>query len=62
MGLAFNYCVRCVAWARNLLDAGPGSHITVITSDRTLAERARQRGARVTGAGTFLARLVETGC
>jgi hypothetical protein len=51
-----------------LLDAGfPGDAdgpalVEVITSDRALAEGARQRGARVTGAGTFLARLDDQGC
>ena len=51
-----------------LLDAGfPGDAdgpalVEVITSDRALAEGARQRGARVTGAGAFLARLDDQGC
>ena len=34
----------------------------VVTSDRDLATRARLRGAQVTGAGSFLARLEEAGC
>jgi predicted RNA-binding protein with PIN domain len=46
-----------------LLDAGrPGGVVEVITSDRALAEGARRRGARITGAGTFLARLADRGC
>ena len=45
-----------------LLDAGPATDVQVVTSDRALAESARRRGARVTGAGTFLARLSDTGC
>jgi predicted RNA-binding protein with PIN domain len=36
--------------------------VEVVTSDRDLAERARQRGALVTGAGRFLARLKDAGC
>ena len=45
-----------------LLDAGPAVDVHVVTSDRNLAESARRRGARVTGAGTFLARLGDAGC
>jgi predicted RNA-binding protein with PIN domain len=45
-----------------LLDAGRATDVEVITSDRALAEEARRRGARVTGAGTFLARLDRAGC
>jgi uncharacterized protein YaiI (UPF0178 family) len=45
-----------------LLDAGHPAGVEVVTSDRALAEGARQRGARVTGAGTFLARLADRGC
>jgi uncharacterized protein YaiI (UPF0178 family) len=45
-----------------LLDAGDATGMEVVTSDRTLAGRARSRGAQVTGAGTFLARLATTGC
>ena len=37
-------------------DPAPGD-LTVITSDRTLAERARATGAAVKGAGTLLRRL-----
>jgi predicted RNA-binding protein with PIN domain len=53
---------------RELLDAGipgaadPPAVVEVITSDRALAEDARRRGARVTGAGAFLARLSDHGC
>jgi hypothetical protein len=36
--------------------------VELITSDRTLADRARRRGALVTGAGRFLTRLEEAGC
>jgi len=36
--------------------------ILVVTSDRDLADRARDRGAEVIGAGTFLATLGRTGC
>ena len=45
-----------------LLDVGPAVGVRVVTSDRHLAESARRRGARVTGAGTFLARLGDAGC
>jgi predicted RNA-binding protein with PIN domain len=44
-------------------ERGPGGDaVEVITSDRALAERAGRRGARVTGAATFLRRLEEAGC
>jgi len=46
----------------DLLDAREATFTEVVTSDRTLAERARRRGALVTGAGRFLARLGEAGC
>src|SRR5918998_1328696 len=40
------------------LDADPDpASITVVTSDAALAGRARERGARVEGAGTFRRRL-----
>lgn len=39
-------------------DAAPAS-ITVVTSDRRLAERVRENGARVVGAGRFRSRLDE---
>jgi len=45
-----------------LLDAGEAAAVEVITSDRRLAEGARRRGAVVTGAGGFLARLGHVGC
>lgn len=45
-----------------ILHAGEAAIIEVVTSDRTLAERARDRGALVTGAGRFLARLADAGC
>jgi predicted RNA-binding protein with PIN domain len=44
---------------------GPTSssrNIEVVTSDRALADGARQRGADVTGAGTLLSRLDRAGC
>ena len=47
---------------RALLDARDDDDVEVITSDRALAASARERGASVTGAGTFLARLVDRGC
>lgn len=47
---------------RDLLDAGYDDGVEVITSDRALAASARERGARVTGAGAFLARLADAGC
>ncbi|MCU1351247.1 MAG: RNA-binding protein [Acidimicrobiales bacterium] len=43
-------------------DGGRGDAVEVVTSDRDLAERARRRGARVTGAGRFLALLDDAGC
>ena len=47
---------------RALLDDGYDGDVEVITSDRALATSARERGAVVTGAGTFLTRLAESGC
>jgi len=48
---------------RALLDQGYGDDdVEVITSDRALAASARERGARVSGAGAFLSRLADTGC
>lgn len=49
-----------------VLDAGgvgdrEGAEVTVVTSDRGLAERVTARGARVEGAGSFLGRLDEHG-
>lgn len=40
-----------------LLDERAGDAVTVVTSDRALAARCRERGAEVVGAGGFLARL-----
>jgi predicted RNA-binding protein with PIN domain len=45
-----------------LLDEGLGLSVQVVTSDRALAGEARQRGAVVTGAGSFLRHLVDAGC
>jgi predicted RNA-binding protein with PIN domain len=39
-----------------------GGRVELVTSDRGLARRARARGATVTGAGAFLARLDRNGC
>jgi predicted RNA-binding protein with PIN domain len=39
-----------------------GAGVAVVTSDRALADSAKQRGAIVVGAGTFLAHLDDTGC
>ena len=36
--------------------------VEVVTSDRALRERVRERGARVVGAGAFLTRLSDAGC
>jgi predicted RNA-binding protein with PIN domain len=47
---------------RELLDEQGGDGVEVITSDRALAASARDAGATVTGAGTFLARLDGAGC
>ena len=48
---------------RALLDEGYGDDdVEVITSDRALAVSARERGARVSGAGAFLSRLADAGC
>ena len=45
-----------------VLGAEAGSPVEVVTSDRALAEGAWLRGADVTGAGAFLARLEDGGC
>lgn len=45
-----------------LLDTQAGAPVEVVTSDRALATRARRLGARVTGAGKFLALLRQAGC
>ena len=36
--------------------------VDVVTSDRALRERVRERGARVVGAGAFLTTLSDAGC
>jgi predicted RNA-binding protein with PIN domain len=46
---------------RVLLAETGGAGVEVITSDRALAASARETGALVTGAGTFLARLHDAG-
>jgi predicted RNA-binding protein with PIN domain len=49
-----------VAFAPHADDAiadGAGPGVTVVTSDRELARRARAKGAEVLGAGAFLRRL-----
>jgi predicted RNA-binding protein with PIN domain len=45
-----------------LLDQGFDDEVEVVTSDRNLADGARRRGARVSGAGRLLALLDEAGC
>jgi predicted RNA-binding protein with PIN domain len=45
-----------------ILDRGESASMEVVTSDRALADGARQRGASVTGAGRFLARLSDANC
>lgn len=47
---------------RELLDGMQADAIEVVTSDRELAASARARGASVSGAGGFLARLTDAGC
>ena len=51
---------------RDLLDSqAPAARkggIEVVTSDRALAASARDRGAAVSGAGSFLTRLTDAGC
>jgi len=47
---------------RELLAGGGATEVEVITSDRALAADAQSFGARVTGAGAFLARLDQAGC
>ena len=64
------YATRCGRDAADdriveLLDeglAGDPADVEVVTSDRALAAAARARGARVTPAGTLLARLDDAGC
>lgn len=47
---------------RLLDELGAGEGVAVVTSDRALADSARQRDAVVVGAGTFLAHLDDSGC
>jgi predicted RNA-binding protein with PIN domain len=47
---------------RELLAADGGDGVEVVTSDRALADSARELGATVTGAGSFLGRLEDAGC
>jgi 8-oxo-dGTP diphosphatase len=48
---------------RSMADQGVGSaRVELVTSDRELARRARERGAVITGAGAFLSRLDRIGC
>ncbi len=47
---------------RDILDAEGADGVEVVTSDRSLADSARARGAQVVGAGRFLARLDAIGC
>jgi predicted RNA-binding protein with PIN domain len=47
---------------RDLLAAQGGDGVEVVTSDRALAASARDAGATVTGAGTFLDRLRDADC
>jgi predicted RNA-binding protein with PIN domain len=47
---------------RLLDDLGAGEQAAVVTSDRALADSARQRRATVVGAGTFLTHLDKSGC
>ena len=54
--------IRALLDARDLDEDDVNDVVEVITSDRALAASARERGARVTGAGAFLARLVDRGC
>jgi predicted RNA-binding protein with PIN domain len=41
---------------------GAGERVAVVSSDRALADSARQRRATVVGAGAFLAHLDDRGC
>lgn len=47
---------------RLLDELGGGEGVAVVTSDRALADSARQRDVAVVGAGTFLAHLDDSGC
>lgn len=50
------------AYSGAQLGVQAGGPVEVVTSDRALADGARQRRADVTGAGAFLARLDDGGC
>ena len=52
---------RIVRLLDELAEPGPAA-VAVVTSDRALADSARQRGATVVGAGSFLAHLDHRGC
>jgi predicted RNA-binding protein with PIN domain len=66
-GVAVHYASRRGPHAADdrileLLDERPDiDGVEVVTSDRALADQARRRGARVTGAAAFLRRLDEAG-
>ena len=47
---------------RLLDELGAGERVAVVTSDRALADSARQRRATIVGAGAFLAHLDTRGC
>jgi predicted RNA-binding protein with PIN domain len=53
---------RIVRLLDELDQLGAGGHVAVVTSDRALADSARQRQATVVGAGTFLVHLDASGC
>jgi hypothetical protein len=53
---------RIVRLLDELGELGAGGDVAVVTSDRALADSARQRRATVVGAGTFLAHLDDAGC
>ena len=66
-GFAVRYATRLGRDAADerileLLDEGVDGPAHVVTSDRALAEGARQRGADVIGAGAFLRSLQDAGC
>jgi predicted RNA-binding protein with PIN domain len=46
---------------RQLLDTRPTAGVRVVTSDRALADSAREKGATVIGAGAFLRQLDAAG-
>lgn len=53
---------RIVRLLDDLAEVGTGEQVAVVTSDRALADSARQRRATVVGAGTFLTHLDSAGC